>query len=286
VFGFAACGSSASNSGSTPPTVTTETLVWSDEFNATAAQSAPSTSNWTYDTGAGGWGNGELETYCAYGSSTAPCDPALPNAYVGSDGYLHIVERSLGGAVYTSARMKTEGLQSFQYGRIEARIKIPQGQGMWPAFWMLGDDISTVNWPACGEIDIMENIGRQPSTIYGSIHGTGFTGGAIGNAYSLASNAAFAADFHTYGILWSPKKVQFYVDSPTNIYATDTPANLPTGGVWPFDSGRFFLILNVAIGGSWPGPPDATTTFPQEMLVDYVRVYAEPGDPTSSAAKK
>jgi beta-glucanase (GH16 family) len=257
--------------------VARERLVWSDEFNGATGQSAPNPRNWTYETGAGGWGNKELETYCAYGSATAPCDPSKPNAYVGRDGYLHIVARSSGSGVYTSARLKSEGLKSFQYGRIEARIKMPKGQGMWPAFWTLGDDIERVPWPACGEMDIMESVGSKPSTNYGSIHGTGFTGTLIGTSYTLPGNAKFADAFHTFGILWSPKQIAYYVDSPANVYATYTPASLPQGAVWPFDKGKFFFLLNVAVGGAWPGPPDATTVFPQEMLVDYVRVYAEPG---------
>lgn len=186
--------------------------------------------------------------------------------------------RSQGHGVYTSARLKSEGLRSFRYGRIEARIKIPQGQGMWPAFWMLGDDMETVHWPACGEFDIMENVGKTPSTVYGSIHGNGFTGRIITNQYALPKGEAFGARFHIYGMLWSPKKVQFYVDSPGHIYATETPADLPRGAVWPFDDRDFFFVLNLAVGGGWPGHPDATTQFPQQMLVDYVRVYAEPGD--------
>ena len=153
---------------------------------------------------------------------------------------------------------------------------MPEGQGFWPAFWMLGDDINSHPWPACGEMDIMESVGSQPSTNYGSIHGTGFTGTAIGTSYTLANNAKFGNAFHTFGIVWSPKQVKFYVDSPTNVYATYSPASLPQGGVWPFDTGKFFFILNVAVGGAWPGSPDETTMFPQEMLVDYVRVYAEP----------
>lgn len=275
---LAACGGVAANSttngGGT--TVTKETLIWSDEFNGGAAPSAPNPQNWTYDTGAGGWGNGELETYCAYGSSTGPCDPKNPNAYVGTDGYLHIAARNPASGVYTSARLKSEGLQSFQYGRIEARVKMPVGQGMWPAFWMLGDDVNSVQWPACGEMDIMESIGSKPSTNYGSIHGTGFTGTAIGTAYNLPGAEKFGDGFHTFGILWSPKLIKFYVDDPTNVYATYTPSSLPQGAVWPFDSGKFFFILNVAVGGAWPGSPDQTSVFPQEMLVDYVRVYAEP----------
>jgi beta-glucanase (GH16 family) len=274
---LAACGTMApATSSGSGSTVTKETLVWSDEFNGVNASSAPNSQNWNYDTGDGGWGNSELETYCAYGSTTAPCDPNNPNAYVGADGYLHLVARNPSKGVYTSARLKSEGLQSFQYGRIEARIKMPEGQGMWPAFWMLGDDINSQPWPACGEIDIMESIGSTPSVNYGSIHGTGFTGTHITTSYTLANNAKFGDAFHTFGILWSPKLMKFYVDNPSNVYATYTPSNLPQGAVWPFDDEKFFFILNTAIGGSWPGPPSRSTVFPQEMLVDYVRVYAEP----------
>lgn len=265
--------SSAGSNGA----VKQETLIWSDEFNGATAPSAPNSQNWTYDTGRRGWGNNELETYCAYGSSTAPCNAKNPNAYVGTDGYLHIVVRSPSSGVYTSARLKSEGLQSFLYGRIEARIKMPEGQGMWPAFWMLGNDITTVDWPACGEMDIMESVGSLPSANYGSIHGTGFTGTAIGTAYTLPNNVKFGDAFHTFGILWSPKLLKYYVDSPANVYATYTPSSLPKGAVWPFDGGKFFFILNVAVGGDWPGSPNRTTVFPQEMLVDYVRVYTEPG---------
>lgn len=253
-----------------------ETLVWSDEFNAAQESTAPDTQNWTYETGAGGWGNRELETYCAYGSTTAPCDAKNPNAYVGTEGYLHIVARNPSKDVYTSARLKSQGLQSFQYGRLEARIKIPEGQGMWPAFWMLGDNISSVDWPACGEMDIMESVGTHPSTNWGSIHGTGFIGKPLTTEYNLPNNAKFGDTFHTFGIVWAPKLIKFYVDNPKNVYATYTPKNLPQGAVWPFDTGRFFFILNVAVGGAWPGAPDNTTVFPQEMLVDYVRVYGEP----------
>jgi beta-glucanase (GH16 family) len=277
---LAACGgpemAPLASGGSSGSPVRKETLVWSDEFNGATAPSAPNPQNWTYDAGGGGWGNGELETYCAYGSSTAPCDAKNPNTYVGTDGYLHIVAENPSSGVYTSARLKSEGLQSFQYGRIEARIKMPEGQGMWPAFWMLGDNINSQPWPACGEMDIMESIGSTPSVNYGSIHGTGFTGTHVTTSYTLASNAKFGDGFHTFGILWSPKLIRFYVDSPTNVYATYSPSSLPSGGVWPFDAGKFFFILNVAVGGAWPGSPDKTTSFPQEMLVDYVRVYAEP----------
>lgn len=277
------CGSgSISATGSNAGTIARETLVWSDEFTGTAAQTSPNPANWTYDTGATGWGNGELEIYCSYGSNVAPCDRKRPNAYVGNDGYLHVVARQPNQNVYTSARLKTQGLQSFQYGRIEASIRMPEGQGLWPAFWMLGNSINTVEWPACGEMDIMESVGSKPSTNYGSIHGTGFTGTIIGTAYNLPNGIKFGDAFHTFGILWSPRLIKYYVDSPANVYATYTPSSLPTGAVWPFDTGRFFVILNVAVGGSWPGRPDSSTVFPQEMLVDYVRVYAEPGSSASS----
>ena len=261
-----------------------EKLIWSDEFTATAPQSAPDPANWTYDVGAKSWGNKELEFYCSYNSTTGPCDAKSPNVYVGNDGYLHIIARRPTPGTYTSARIKTQGLQSFQYGRIEARIKMPAGQGFWPAFWTLGSNITSVEWPACGEMDIMESVGQIPSTNVGSIHGPGFTGTRIGAEYKLPGNAKFADAFHTFGILWSPGKIQYYVDSPANVYVTYTPASLPHGAVWPFDTGKVFLILNLAVGGYWPGSPDATSVFPQEMLVDYVRVYAAP-DASLAAAR-
>ncbi len=250
-----------------------EMLVWSDEFNGRKARSSPDPARWTYDTGAGHWGNRELETYCAYGSNASPCAPQKTNVYVGRDGYLHIVARRDAKSRYTSARIKTQGLASFQYGRMEARIQIPSGQGMWPAFWMLGDSIASVGWPKCGEFDIMENIGKEPDTIHGSIHGEGFTGTSIGLSYITPGHTPLADGFHTYGLIWSPGKVQYYVDNPSNIYATFTPASLPAGAVWPFDGGKFFFILNLAVGGDWPGPPNRATHFPAEMLVDYVRVW-------------
>jgi beta-glucanase (GH16 family) len=250
-----------------------EHLIWSDEFNS-ASVSAPDPSNWTFETGGGGWGNQELETYCRPGSSQPPCEAAHPNAFVGRDGYLHIVARSDGHGHYSSARIKSQGLRSFQYGRIETRIKIPKGEGFWPAFWMLGENKPKVDWPACGELDIMENIGKKPDTIYGSIHGTGFTGTQIGLPYALPSGKAFGDAFHVFGLIWSPKKIEYYVDNPANVYASFTPSSLPGGATWPFDDGKYYVLLNLAVGGDWPGPPDVSSKFPQEMLVDYVRVYA------------
>ncbi len=258
-----------------PPKSHHQTLVWSAEFNHHAhAKAAPSPKDWNYITGPQR-NNNELETYCAYGSNKPPCSARHPNSFIDRHGYLHIIARQPSPGVYTSARLNTKGLHSFQYGRIEARIKIPRGQGMWPAFWMLGNNISQVGWPRCGEFDIMENIGKTPATVYGSIHGPGFIGGIITHRYSLPSHADFYKKFHVYGMIWSPGKVQFYVDKPSNIYATLTPSDLPKRATWPFDDGKFFFVLNLAVGGAWPGNPDATTHFPAQMLVDWVRVYQD-----------
>lgn len=249
------------------------TLVWSDEFsNPTSAPAQPNPAVWAFDSGATGWGNSELEDYCAWNATASPCDSHQPNAYVGTDGYLHIVARRQSTGTYTSARLKTEGLFSFLYGRVEARAKLPEGQGIWPAFWALGNNIKASGWPACGEQDIMEHIDRPvPDWVAGSVHGPSLD---LTTKYTATSSNAFTpSDWHTYGMIWSKGSVQFYVDSPTNVYATYTPSTQP-GSTWPFDSGNAnFLLLNLAIGGKWPGPPDSSTPFPAEMLVDYVRVY-------------
>lgn len=263
------------------PNIASGTLVWSDEFtNTTGSNQQPNPAVWTYDTGNSGFGNNELENYCAWGASTSPCDPSNPNAYVGTDGYLHIVARQPSAGVYTSARLKTQGLFSVQYGRLEARIWVPEAQGLWPAFWTLGNPINQVDWPACGEQDIMErvNAATTPDWNEGSVHGTGFTGGTgLGTVFHFPSGQV-AAGWHTYGMIWTKGSVAYYVDDPTNPYVTYTnPASLAglSGAVWPFDSGNSnFLILNLAVGGDWPGSPNASTTFPQSLLVDYVRFYA------------
>jgi beta-glucanase (GH16 family) len=246
------------------------TLTWSDEFNAPDGTPVD-TSNWVLETGGNGWGNQELEYY-----TTRP-DNAFQQAgnliikvtkekYTGSDN----VTRD-----YTSARLNTAGKFSQKYGRFEARIKIPRGQGIWPAFWMLGDDFTKIGWPKCGEIDIMENIGKEPTLVHGTIHGPGYSGDkGISSPFSLPDNAHFADDFHVYAAEWEPKAIRFYVDD--HLYATRTPAELPKGTKWVYDH-PFFLLLNVAVGGGWPGNPDATTEFPQTMLVDYVRVYKRSG---------
>lgn len=263
------------------PNIASGTLVWSDEFaNATGNNLQPDPTVWTYDTGNSGFGNHELENYCAWGSTTAPCNPASPNAYVGTDGYLHIVAQEPSAGVYTSARMKTQGLFSVQYGRLEAKIWVPEAQGFWPAFWTLGNDINTNPWPACGEQDIMErvNAALNPDWNEGSVHGTGFTGSTgLGTVYNFPAGQT-AAGWHTYGMIWKPGSVAYYVDTPSSPYVTYTnPASLTglAGAVWPFDSGNSaFIILNFAVGGDWPGNPNASTVFPASLLVDYVRVYA------------
>lgn len=252
---------------SAPPAVAPAwNLVWSDEFNGPNG-SAVDSSKWVTETGGGGWGNDELEYYTN----------RLENAYQ-QDGNLVIKvlqEKYIGPGDatrnYTSARLKTLGKFSQAYGRFEARIKIPRGQGIWPAFWMLGDDVDKAGWPACGEIDIMENIGKEPALVHGTIHGPGYSGEhGIGAPYALAGNQRFADGFHVFAVEWEPTAIRFYVDD--HLYTTLTPSDLPQRAKWVYDH-PFFLLLNVAVGGGWPGSPDASTVFPQTMLVDYVRVY-------------
>ena len=266
------------------PGIASNTLVWSDEFaNAGNANALPDSKIWTYDTGYRCCGNNELETYCAAGSATAPCDPASPNAYVDTAGILHVLGRKVSGTTYTSARLKTQGVLSFMYGRIEARMKLPESQGMWPAFWLLGNNIASISWPACGELDVMEHIdgsnppfsaGEKPAGydwIAGSVHG-GSTSAHLDGTQKFHPDGFSAAAWHTYGMNWTKGQIQFYVDDPQDVYATFTPANF--GNPWPFDAGPQFIFLNLAIGGDWPGSPDATTVFPGDMQVDYVRIYA------------
>jgi beta-glucanase (GH16 family) len=275
---IAAGASSAVTSQAFSPNIPSGTLVWSDEFsNSSGAVAQPDPTIWTYDTGNSGFGNNELETYCAWGSSAAPCSTTNPSEFVGTDGYLHIVAQQPGSGSYTSARLKTQGLFSFQYGRLEVRAAVPEAQGFWPAAWLLGNNIVTVNWPACGEQDVLErvNAAGNPDWNAGSIHGTGFTGATLGTKYNFPSGQT-AAQWHTYGMIWSPGSIKYYIDDPAQPYASFTPASLNglNAAVWPFDAGQSnFIILNLAIGGSWPGSPDSTTPFPSQMLVDYVRIY-------------
>jgi len=276
---IAAGASSAVTSQRFSPNIPAGTLVWSDEFSNSAGIAQPDPTIWTYDAGNSGFGNDELETYCAWNSSSPPCTTARPSEYVGKDGYLHIVAQQPSAAVYTSARLKTQGLFSFQYGRFEVRALVPEARGFWPAAWLMGNNIATAGWPACGEQDVLErvNAAANPDWNEGSIHGTGFTGGTgLGTIYNFPIGES-AAHWHTYGMIWSPGSVKYYIDNPAAPYASFTTSSLDglSRATWPFDAGQSnFILLNLAIGGSWPGPPDDSTPFPSEMLVDYVRIYA------------
>ncbi len=232
-------------------------LVWSDEFNGTNG-SKPDPAKWVYDIGGAGWGNNELEYYT----------DSVKNAYQ-ENGRLVIkaIKENIGGNSYSSARLKTQGVFETTYGRFEAKIKIPYGQGIWPAFWMLGNDIASVNWPGCGEIDIMENIGKEPATIHGTIHGPGYS--AANGPTASYTGSEFSDDYHIYAVEWEVDAIRWYCDGM--LYQTRTPKDIGSNK-WVYNH-PFFMILNVAVGGGWPGNPDATTVFPQVMQVDYVRVY-------------
>jgi beta-glucanase (GH16 family) len=257
--------------GSTIPSASAATgpLVWSDEFNG-ATGTAPDTTKWGRDLGGGGFGNQELEFYTN----------GAANAAMDGQGHLVITARRenptnnqcwYGRCQYTSARLNTNGKFTTMYGHIEARIKMPRGQGIWPAFWSLGSNLGSVGWPTSGEMDIMEAIGRQPSTNFGSLHGPGYSGGsALTSTFNLPGGQLFADAFHVFAIDWAPNLVAFSVDGTE--YARRTPADA-RGNAWVFNH-PFFLIMNVAVGGAFPGNPDATSTFPQQMTVDYVRVFA------------
>jgi beta-glucanase (GH16 family) len=271
---LAACGSASPGSSGPAPAVGEPpawTLAWSDEFDGPAGAPVDG-AKWVADTGGTGWGNREREYYT----------PGAENAALDGAGRLVITARAeradsprgcwYGACRYTSARLETRGRFETTYGRFEARMRIPRGQGLWPAFWMLGADIGGVGWPGSGEIDVMENIGREPSVVHGTLHGPGYSGDqGITAQYALPSSA-FADDFHVFAVEWIPGQIRWLVDDRE--YRRTTPADLPGGATWVFDH-PFFLLLNVAVGGAWPGDPDALTTFPQQMLVDYVRVYRQ-----------
>jgi beta-glucanase (GH16 family) len=270
--GVAATGGAAGSAGDGGAGLAGWTLTWSDEFNG-ADGSAVDPSKWVHDIGGGGWGNNELEYYTdgtqnavvQGGNLVITATTANASSYTCS-------YPSSGPCKYTSARLLTKGKFSQKYGRFEARIQIPEGQGLWPAFWMLGANIDTVSWPTCGEIDIMENIGREPSINHGSMHmpATGTTTDSqLTGMFTLSGGAKLGDAFHTYAIEWSSTAVSFYVDD--TLYETQMKQNA-TGRTWEFDQ-PFFILLNVAVGGTWPGAPDSTTTFPQTMKVDWVRAY-------------
>ncbi|MFE5245478.1 MULTISPECIES: glycoside hydrolase family 16 protein [unclassified Streptomyces] len=257
---------STSATAPTTAAAATAAVTFADEFDGPAG-SAVDGGKWLTETG-DNVSNHERQYYTA-GTSNAALD---------GQGNLVITARKenpgnyqcwYGRCEYTSSRLNTSGRFTSTYGHVESRMKIPRGQGIWPAFWMLGADIGSVGWPNSGEIDIMENVGFEPGTVHGTLHGPGYSGsGGIGAGYTLPGGAAFADDFHTFAVDWAPDSITWSVDG--TVYQRRTPADL-NGNRWVFDK-PFFLILNLAVGGYWPGDPDGSTTFPQQLVVDYVRV--------------
>lgn len=227
-------------------------LIWSDEFDGTTIN----LDNWKYNEGGGGWGNNELETYTS----------SSENSFV-QDGKLHIVATKTGSSTYRSARMISQGKQEFTYGRIDIRAKMPYGQGIWPALWMLGANISSVSWPKCGEIDIMEYLGHDTQRIYGTLHYDQNGHAYKGSSSLLTNGEGYDDKFHVFTIIWQDNSIKWYVDYKRYFEATPNTVDFTA-----FNLPQFF-IMNVAVGGNWPGNPDATTVFPQTMLVDYVRVF-------------
>jgi beta-glucanase (GH16 family) len=233
-------------------------LDWRDEFDGVTLDP----SKWVAETAGHGYGNNELQFYTG-----RPENLRLENGLL----VIEARRERFGGRDYTSARIKSAGLKERTHGRYEARIQVPRGQGIWPAFWLLGADIAGTGWPRCGEIDIMENIGKEPATVHGTLHGPGYSGEHAFGAPSTLAQGAFADGFHVFAVEWEPRAIRWYRDGI--LYHTATPETVP--GDWVFEH-PFFVILNLAVGGYWPGNPDATTVLPQRMLVDYVRVYRRP----------
>jgi beta-glucanase (GH16 family) len=264
----AACAAGAAEPGKKADSKQNQwTLIWSDEFNGPDG-SLPDPAKWTVVTGGSGYGNRELESYTdrplnVHQEKGKLVITARKESFTGADG----IARE-----YTSGRLQTKGHFETQYGRIEARIKLPPGQqGIWPAFWMMGNDDDTVNWPGCGEVDIMENIGSEPSKIHGTLHGPQYAGGdGLTGAYTLPNHARFGDGYHLFAIEWEPNVIRFYVDG--RLFETQNSDSIPSFKHWVFNH-PFYLLFNLAVGGIWPGNPDQSTVFPTTMLVDYVRVY-------------
>jgi len=251
----------AGRRGPTGPALSPLRLVWQDEFDGPAGQS-PDSMKWRYDIGTD-WGNNQLEY-----------DTARPeNVSLDGNGHLTIVARREDylGSAYTSARINTRGRFEQARGRFEARLKLPSGRGLWPAFWLLGADFGSVGWPACGEIDIMEYRGQEPRIAHGAVHGPGYSGGNALTASFTLPHGSFDSDFHVFAVEWDTDRITWLVDGIA--YRTVHPGLLPEGTRWVFDH-PFFVILNVAVGGNYVGGPSPETTFPQTMTCDYVRVYA------------
>lgn len=252
----------------TQTVATLNNLVMADEFDV---DGAPDANLWNYEIGDGsaqgipGWGNNELQYYTDRSENVTVQNGVL---------IITANEESFMGSQYTSARITTQAKFEQAYGRFEARIKLPTGKGIWPAFWLLGNDCDVNPWPACGEIDIMEYLGDQPTTVFGTVHGPGYSGAnGITKEYNL-TNDRFDNGFHIFGIEWGPDFINYYVDG--DLYQSITPATVAEetngAGEWVYNR-PFYIILNIAVGGNLPGSPNADTVFPQRMLVDYVRVY-------------
>jgi beta-glucanase (GH16 family) len=253
-------------SGQVPAEFAAWRLAWADEFNGPAGSLAdPAT--WRPETGGHGWGNSELQCYTGE-TANAALDGAGNLAITVARPDPRLAAARYGGCNYTSARLITKDLKSFRYGLVQARIKLPAGRGIWPAFWMLGTDIGTAGWPGCGEIDIMENFGTSPALVHGTAHGPGYSGDG-GITASLDVGTPLAADFHVYSVCWEPGKIRWYAGQ--TLYHTLTPAGLH-GRPWVFDH-DFYLLINVAVGGRLSQHPDRSTAFPQAMLIDYIRLY-------------
>jgi beta-glucanase (GH16 family) len=275
-------GAIAPDSGGSPADAAPEasglagwTLVWSDEFDAKDGTPIDA-SKWNQETGNGGWQTNQEREYYTPGTANAVQQGGSLVITATDQGASQYSPCGYGTCKYTSARFNTSGKFEQAYGRFESRIQIPKGQGLWPAWWMLGNDIGTAGWPQCGEIDVMENVGKTPSTNYGSMHGPGYSGAhPLTAQYTLANGAVLGDAYHLFAAEWEPDVVRFYVDGV--LYETRTPADVPAGDKWVYDH-PFFIILNVAVGGGFPGDPDGTTSFPQTMKVDYVRVYVRAGD--------
>jgi len=251
------------------PSEPSQRLVWSDEFDGSAG-SAPDTHAWKAATGGDGWGNNELQCYTDSRGNSA------------LDGHGHLVITALrdpghtcdGGRRndYTSARLTSQNLQSFMYGTLSVRAKMPTGAGIWPAFWALGRDHDTVGWPASGEIDVTEVVGSDGAVSHATLHGAKPDGSPYAITSQFHAAADLSADFHTYSVTWTPSGFTFAVDG--SIFSTVTKATVQKSGTWAFDQ-PFYLLLNVAVGGNFPGPPSSSTTWPQQMVVDWVRVYQD-----------
>ena len=257
---LAICGGGCSSNEMAPQEVV---LLWSDEFEGPAGQ-LPDPAKWAFDIGTD-WGNAQLE-----------CTTDRPeNVALDGEGHLAIVarEEQHEGCAYTAGRIKTQGRFARAYGRFEARIKLPVGRGLWPAFWLLGADFETVGWPACGEIDIMEYRGQEPNIVHGSLHGPGYSGGSAITGRFTLPGAGFDEGFHVFAVEWDANTIAWFVNG--QVYQRRGRNDLPSGARWVFDH-PFFIILNVAVGGNFVGSPDQSTQFPQTMLVDWVRVYGIP----------